>query len=109
MGSGAMIYISSFIKIGSGIQKLMGESAIPRHTKRRRDKQHGDRSSLLSFFFFKIRKLGYKHSHITFILLPVSTRRATDFNTDMPFSSPQIHEHMSKLPYFIDDIHCLKV
>jgi hypothetical protein len=24
MGSGAMIYISSFINIGSGIQKLMG-------------------------------------------------------------------------------------
>jgi hypothetical protein len=24
MGSGAMIYISSFIKIGSGIQTLMG-------------------------------------------------------------------------------------
>jgi hypothetical protein len=24
MGSGAMIYIQSFIKIGSGIQKLMG-------------------------------------------------------------------------------------
>jgi hypothetical protein len=24
MGSGAMIYILSFIKIGSGIQKLMG-------------------------------------------------------------------------------------
>jgi hypothetical protein len=25
MGSGAMIYISSFVKIGSGIQKLIGE------------------------------------------------------------------------------------
>jgi hypothetical protein len=25
MGSGAMIYIPSFIMIGSGIQKLMGE------------------------------------------------------------------------------------
>jgi hypothetical protein len=25
MGSGAMIYIPSFIKIGSGIMKLMGE------------------------------------------------------------------------------------
>jgi hypothetical protein len=30
MGSGAMIYIPSFIKIGSGIQKLIG--GIPRHT-----------------------------------------------------------------------------
>jgi putative component of toxin-antitoxin plasmid stabilization module len=25
MGSGAMIYVSSFIKLGSSIQKLMGE------------------------------------------------------------------------------------
>jgi hypothetical protein len=25
MGSGAMIYIASFIKIGSGVQKLIGE------------------------------------------------------------------------------------
>jgi hypothetical protein len=30
MGSGAMIYIPSFIKIGSGIQKLVG--GIHRHT-----------------------------------------------------------------------------
>jgi hypothetical protein len=30
MGSGAMIYIPSFIKIGSGIQKLMGR--VHRHT-----------------------------------------------------------------------------
>jgi hypothetical protein len=29
LGSGAMIYIPSFIQIGSGIQKLMG--AIQRH------------------------------------------------------------------------------
>jgi hypothetical protein len=46
MGSGTMIYeyTSSFIKIGSGIQKLMGggDSEIYR--------QHGDRISLLSFF-----------------------------------------------------------
>jgi hypothetical protein len=26
MGSGAMIYIPSFIKIGSGIQKLIGDT-----------------------------------------------------------------------------------
>jgi hypothetical protein len=30
MGSGAMIYLPSFIEIGSGIQKLIGR--IPRHT-----------------------------------------------------------------------------
>jgi hypothetical protein len=27
MGSGAMIYISSFVKIGTGIQKLIGGNA----------------------------------------------------------------------------------
>jgi hypothetical protein len=32
MGSGAMIFIPSFIKIGPGIQKLIGE--IHRHTDR---------------------------------------------------------------------------
>jgi hypothetical protein len=40
MGSGAMVYILSLIKIGSGFQKLIG--GIHR--------QHGDRISLLSFF-----------------------------------------------------------
>jgi hypothetical protein len=40
MGSSAMIYIPSLIKIGSGIQKLIG--GFP-------DTQHGDRISLLSF------------------------------------------------------------
>jgi hypothetical protein len=39
MGSGGMIYIPDFIKIGSGIQKLI------REIKR----QHGDCISLLSF------------------------------------------------------------
>jgi hypothetical protein len=32
MGSGAMIYVLSFIKIGSGIQKLIGEGYTDRHT-----------------------------------------------------------------------------
>jgi hypothetical protein len=31
MGSGVMIYVPSFIKIGSGIQKLIG--GIHRHTQ----------------------------------------------------------------------------
>jgi hypothetical protein len=39
MDSGAMIYIPSFIKIGSGFRKLIG--GILRH------RQHGDRISLL--------------------------------------------------------------
>jgi hypothetical protein len=47
MGSGAMIYITSFIKIGSGIQKMMWG-----YTHR----QHGDRISLL--LIFEIRKVG---------------------------------------------------
>jgi hypothetical protein len=52
MGSGAVIYIPSLIKIGSGIQKLMGGGGIHRHT----DRQQRDLISLL--YFFKIRKVG---------------------------------------------------
>jgi hypothetical protein len=48
MGSVSMIYIRNFIKIGSGIQKLM-------HTD---TQKHGGLISLLSFL--KIRKLGQK-------------------------------------------------
>jgi hypothetical protein len=44
MGSGAMIYIPSFIKIGSGIQKLMGGIHIQTH------RQQGDLINLLLFF-----------------------------------------------------------
>jgi hypothetical protein len=40
MNSGAVIYIPSFMKIGSGIQKLIGGT----------HRQHGDLISLLSFF-----------------------------------------------------------
>jgi hypothetical protein len=43
MGSGAMIYIPSFIKIGSGIQKLIGGNRMTH-------RQQGDRISLLVFF-----------------------------------------------------------
>jgi hypothetical protein len=50
IGSGAMIYIPSFIKTVSAIQKLMGGG----HTKTHR--QHGNHISLL--YFFKIRKVG---------------------------------------------------
>jgi hypothetical protein len=43
MGSGAMVYIISFIKIGSSIQRLIeGDSQTHR--------QHGDLISLLLFF-----------------------------------------------------------
>jgi hypothetical protein len=44
MGSGAIIYIPSFIKIGWGIQKLLERDHIQTH------RQHGDLTSILSFF-----------------------------------------------------------
>jgi hypothetical protein len=53
MGSGAMIYVPSFITIGSGIRKLMGEGGG--HTQPH--KQDGDRTSLLLFFENKESKL----------------------------------------------------
>jgi hypothetical protein len=55
MGSGAMIYVPSFIKIGSGIPKLIGGEDTQTHPH----KQQRDLISLL-YFFFKIRKVGYK-------------------------------------------------
>jgi hypothetical protein len=48
MGSGAVIYTPSFMKIGSGILKLFGRGFT--------DIQHGDLRSLL--LFLKIRKVG---------------------------------------------------
>jgi hypothetical protein len=45
MGSGAMIYIPSLIKIRSGIQNLMGVGGGFRDT------QNGDLIGLLLFFF----------------------------------------------------------
>jgi hypothetical protein len=44
MGLGAMICIPSFVKIGSGVQKLTGRDS-------RTHRQHVDLISLLSFFF----------------------------------------------------------
>jgi hypothetical protein len=52
MGPGATIYTPSFIKTGSGIQKLM-RNGVHRHTHT----QHSDRISLLSFFQNKENKL----------------------------------------------------
>jgi hypothetical protein len=52
MGSGAVIYVPSLIKIGSGVQTLMGVGGIHRHT-------HGQQRDLISLlYFFKIRKVG---------------------------------------------------
>jgi hypothetical protein len=55
MGSGAVIYVPSFIEIGSGIQKLMG-GRIHTHTH-----THGQKRDLISLlYFFKIRKVSYE-------------------------------------------------
>jgi hypothetical protein len=50
MGSGAVIYVPRFIKIGSGVQKLTGRGYTHKH------RRHGVRVSVL--LFFKIRKVG---------------------------------------------------
>ena len=55
MNSGAMIYIPSFIMTGSGIQKFIWEDT---QTQRK----HGDVIKAY-FYFFKIRKVGYKTHH----------------------------------------------
>jgi hypothetical protein len=52
MGLGVMIYVPSFVKIGSGIQKLIG--GLHRHTDHRQD---GHRMSLLFFVQNKENKL----------------------------------------------------
>jgi hypothetical protein len=56
MGSCAVIHVPSFIKIGSGIPKLIGGGDIQTHTQT--DTQQRDVISLL--YFFKIRKVGKK-------------------------------------------------
>jgi hypothetical protein len=50
MGSGAMIYVPSFIKIGSGVQKLIG--GIHRHTQRNTHaRTHGQQFHKPTLFF----------------------------------------------------------
>jgi hypothetical protein len=51
MGSGAMIYVLSFVKIGSAIHKLIGGYT---------ETEHGDHISLLSFFQNKGSRLKIK-------------------------------------------------
>jgi hypothetical protein len=55
MGSGAMIYIATFRKIGSGIQKLIGGIYVQTH------RQQGDLISLLLFFQYKESRLKTTH------------------------------------------------
>jgi hypothetical protein len=68
MGSGAVIYVPSFIKIGSGTQKLIGRYT---HTHR----QQRDLISLL--YFFKIRKVGLCDHHA--VSLSVCVSPSTNF------------------------------
>jgi hypothetical protein len=52
MGSGAMIYVPSFIKIGPGIQKLTGRGYTDTHKH-----THGQQHDLISLlYFFKGKK-----------------------------------------------------
>jgi hypothetical protein len=51
MGSCAMIYVPSFIKIGSGTQTLIGVDTQTRgRTDTQTNRQHGDRISKILFF-----------------------------------------------------------
>jgi hypothetical protein len=53
MGSGAMIYVPSFIKFGSGVQKLMG-GYTDTHTD-----TYGQQRDLMSLLYFcRTRKVG---------------------------------------------------
>jgi hypothetical protein len=59
MLSGAMIYITSFIKLGSSIETFIcGDTQTHR--------QQGDHISLVLFLFFKIRKVGKKQQPFIF-------------------------------------------
>jgi hypothetical protein len=49
MGSGGMIYVPSFIKIGSGVQKLMGDIQTDTHTHTH---THGQQRDLISLLYF---------------------------------------------------------
>jgi hypothetical protein len=63
MGLDAVIYVPSFIKIGSGVQKLMGGGEYTdTHTqanKQTNTHTHGQQRDLTSLlYFFKIRNVG---------------------------------------------------
>jgi hypothetical protein len=56
MNSGAVIYVPSFIKIGSGVQKLIGGDTETHKKKSHTNGQQHDLISLL--YFLQIRKVG---------------------------------------------------
>jgi hypothetical protein len=69
MGSGAIIYIPSFIEIGSAIQKLSGGGGGNSQTHR----QHDNRISILIFFQNKESRLKIR---ILAIFLIIDLKRA---------------------------------
>jgi hypothetical protein len=56
MGSDAVIYVPSFIKICSGVQKLICGIHTHTHKQKHTHGQQHDRISLL--YFFKVMKVG---------------------------------------------------
>jgi hypothetical protein len=56
MGSGAVTYVPSFIKIDSGVQRLIGR--IHRHTHEQTHIHTQERDLISLLYFFKIRKIG---------------------------------------------------
>jgi hypothetical protein len=50
MGSGAVIYVPSFIKIGSSVQKLIGGGDTQTHTHTHT--QHTQQDDLISLLYF---------------------------------------------------------
>jgi hypothetical protein len=79
--SGAMIYIPSFIKIGSGIRKLFGWDT-------QTHRQHGDRISLLLFFRNKESRLKTQIS-LSFFSMGTTQRQPL----------PCLRSFTDKLPY----------
>jgi hypothetical protein len=59
MGSGAVIYVPSFIKIDSGAQKLIG-GYTDTQTTNKHTHTHGQQRGLISLLYFiKRKKVGY--------------------------------------------------
>jgi hypothetical protein len=84
MGSGAIIYLPSFIKIGSGIQKLRGD--IETH------RQDGDSISLL-FYFSSLFLLFFYLSICKYRCHVLQTMTAT---IDRPVPSSERAPHIDK-------------
>jgi hypothetical protein len=59
MGSGAVIYVPNFIKIGSGVQTLIRRGGYTDTHKQTHTHKNGQLRYLISLlYFFKIKKVG---------------------------------------------------